>query len=531
MGACLSGVATSIEDERGVVNKLREKLPPKPTRKLIKQHLKFKSRAFRKTERVFKKNYPTFDETSQIDRLRKKEYSTLDKEGHTYLDYTGGGLYSESQLRAHYNLLRHGVFGNPHSSNPTSSAITALDEEARAQVLSYFHASADEYTVIFTANASNAIKLLAESYPFGPSGELLMLWDNHNSIQGVREFARKKGAKTTYVPITQPEMRADEDSLEAALESRSGKCDAPRLFAYPAQSNFTGTQHPLDWIDTAQANGWDVLLDAASYVPTNDLDLSRWHPDFVPISFYKMFGYPSGVGCLIARKATLTRLSRPWFAGGTVWGSSVQADGHVLLENNEAFEDGTLNYLSLPAVNIGLKHLMSIGVYNIHDRVICLTDWLLKSMLTMRHSNGQPAFVVYGPQTAEQRGGTIAFNIIDPLGNIVDERVVEKRANSHMISLRTGCFCNPGAGEAAFNLKRNRLIEAFNVQLENEMFRGKEKSFDDFLEDIDMVSGGGVRISLGLMSNFADVYRFMEFACTFLDNIPYVKDLTPRPHC
>ena len=63
-----------------------------------------------------------------------------------------------------------------------------------------------------------------------------------------------------------------------------------------------------------------MLLDAAAFVPTNRLDLSTLQPDFVPISFYKMFGYPTGVGALIARKRVLGKLHCPWFAGGTIMG-------------------------------------------------------------------------------------------------------------------------------------------------------------------------------------------------------------------
>jgi hypothetical protein len=37
-----------------------------------------------------------------------------------------------------------------------------------------------------------------------------------------------------------------------------------------------------------------VVLDAAAHAPTHSLDLSRTKPDFVTISFYKMFGYPTG---------------------------------------------------------------------------------------------------------------------------------------------------------------------------------------------------------------------------------------------
>ena len=50
------------------------------------------------------------------------------------------------------------------------------------------------------------------------------------------------------------------------------------LFAYPAQSNFSGVQHPLGWVRLAQAAGYDVLLDAAAFVPANRLDLARSSP-------------------------------------------------------------------------------------------------------------------------------------------------------------------------------------------------------------------------------------------------------------
>ena len=88
-----------------------------------------------------------------------------------------------------------------------------------------------------------------------------------------------------------------------------------------------------------------MLLDAAAFVPTNRLDLEAVQPDFVIVSFYKMFGYPTGVGCLLARHDALARLARPWFAGGTVNFATVQARAHLLSPGEAGFEDGTLNYL------------------------------------------------------------------------------------------------------------------------------------------------------------------------------------------
>src|SRR6266567_8376661 len=175
------------------------------------------SAAMHKAEQAFRQTYPTFDSTSSLDELRAREYARLDEPGHVYLDYTGGGLYAESQLREHFDLLRRGVFGNPHSLNPTSRASTELDERARAFVLEFFRADPGEYTVIFTSNATNALKLLGEAYPFQPSGQYLLLFDNHNSVNGIREFARARGATFTYLPVTSPELRVDESLLLSLL--------------------------------------------------------------------------------------------------------------------------------------------------------------------------------------------------------------------------------------------------------------------------------------------------------------------------
>jgi selenocysteine lyase/cysteine desulfurase len=177
------------------------------------------------------------------------------------------------------------------------------------------------------------------------------------------------------VPVVPPDLRADADELTRHL--RLARPGGHNLFAFPAQSNFSGVQHPLEWIAAAQAGGWDVLVDAASFVPSNRLDLSQWHPDFVDISFYKIFGYPTGVGCLLVRKTAASKLHRPWYSGGTITFSSVLAFDHYLTPGPAGFEDGTVNYLSLPAVEFGLRFIESIGIDLIHTRVMCLTGWLI----------------------------------------------------------------------------------------------------------------------------------------------------------
>ena len=214
---------------------------------------------------AFRRQYPTFDATRSLDALRATEYARLDAQEHVYLDYTGGGLHAECQVREHAELLCRHVFGNPHSTNPASQAMTNLVDGGRRSVLSYFHASPQEYVVIFTPNATGALKLVGESYPFAPGGRYLLQFDNHNSVNGIREFAHAKGASITYVPLEPPDLRVNEAHLRRLLaQAHPGQ---PHLFAYPAQSNVTGVQHPLDWIAHAQEQGWDVLVDWRGLCP------------------------------------------------------------------------------------------------------------------------------------------------------------------------------------------------------------------------------------------------------------------------
>jgi len=453
---------------------------------------------------AFLKSYPAYPTTHIIDDLRATEYARLDAGGHIYLDYTGGGLYAESQLRRHSRLLAEHVFGNPHSSNPTSQAATRLVEHAREYVLKFFNADPDEYLAIFTNNASGALKLIGESYPFS-NGRYLLTFDNHNSVNGIREFAHARGANVTYIPVALPDMRVDASQLSREL-SRPSK-NGHNLFAFPAQSNFSSVKHPLEWIEEAHQHGWDVILDAAAFVPTSQLDLSEVKPDFVPVSFYKMFGYPTGLGALIARKEALAKLHRPWFAGGTITVASVQGDKYYMADGASAFEDGTIDYLNIPAVEIGLKHIESIGYDVIHERDHALTGWLLSNLTQLKHSNGVPLVRVYGPTSSEGRGGAVTVNFYDKADKAFDHRYIEERANDVNISLRTGCFCNPGAGEVALQISRVELDVCFTQPTHEERL-----SIDDFRKCIDGKSSGAVRISVGMVTNFKDVQGFLAFA-------------------
>ncbi len=461
-------------------------------------------------ETEFRGRYPDFDPDGALTELRTTEYARLDQADHVYLDYTGGGLHAASQIEAQADLLRTSVLGNPHSNSPTSLASTSLVEETRRAVLGFFNASPGDYLCVFTANASAALRVVGESYRFGPKSTFALTSDNHNSVNGIREFARRNGAEVAYIPVTAPDLRLVRSVVNRMLRSVGG--DGPNLLAFPAQSNFSGVQHPLDMVDEAHDAGWDVLVDAAAFVPTNRLDLARIRPDFVSLSFYKMMGFPTGVGCLLVRRDRLDSLSRPWFAGGTVTIASVAGEGHYLRQDEAGFEDGTVDYLNLPAVQTGLRHIDRVGLESIHRRVDHLTEWLLGALGGLRHANGRPLVQIHGPRDSVDRGGTVAFSMHDRDGTPIDDVRVEQLANAANISLRTGCFCNPGAGEAAFGISAEQNRRWFGRDL--------PVTYAEFRARMRFEHGrfpSAIRVSVGIATNFADVHRLLCFVQGFLD--------------
>jgi selenocysteine lyase/cysteine desulfurase len=261
----------------------------------------------------------------------------------------------------------------------------------------------------------------------------------------------------------------------------------------------------------------------AAYLPTGALDFSIVQPEFMIMSFYKLFGYPTGVGCLVAKRSALTRLHRPWFSGGTIRAVTIAVQGHDMGFNECAFEDGTLNFLSIPDIIFGLDWIASIGLHVISLRVRCLTAWFLDRLSRLEHSNGNPMVILYGPSDTKERGGTITFNFLDIAGKIVDERLVAAESALARISLRTGCFCNPGAAENAFGLSASNL---------RGMSHAKGAPPDELLQIKGMSTGGAIRVSFGLVSNVSDMNRFFVWAeRTYQNRLTSNAGLSPREGC
>lgn len=132
------------------------------------------------------------------------------------------------------------------------------------------------------------------------------------------------GRGVVALPVFPEEV---EDRAAAEAQDDDGLCPTPHLFCYPAQSNFSGKKYPLSHVKGIQTRRlypacdhqgrWFVLLDAASHVSCSSLDLQDCPADFIPISFYKVFGFPTGLGALVVRNDAADILTKTYFGGGT----------------------------------------------------------------------------------------------------------------------------------------------------------------------------------------------------------------------
>ncbi|XP_033033839.1 molybdenum cofactor sulfurase isoform X2 [Trachypithecus francoisi] len=447
--------------------------------------------------------------------LRAREFGRL--AGTVYLDHAGATLFSQSQLESFTNDLMENTYGNPHSQNISSKLTYDTVEQVRYRILAHFHTTAEDYTVIFTSGSTAALKLVAEAFPWvsqGPESsgsQFCYLTDSHTSVVGMRNVTM--AINVTSTPVRPEDLWSVE---ERGASVSDPDCQLPHLFCYPAQSNFSGVRYPLSWIEEVKSGRlhpvstpgkWFVLLDAASYVSTSPLDLSAHQADFVPISFYKIFGFPTGLGALLVHNRAAPLLRKTYFGGGTASAYLAGEDFYIPRPSvAQRFEDGTISFLDVIALKHGFDTLERLtgGMENIKQHTFTLAQYTYVALSSLRYPNGAAVVRIYSDSefsSPEVQGPIINFNVLDDKGNIIGYSQVDKMASLYNIHLRTGCFCNTGACQR-------------HLGISNEMVRKNFQAGHVCGDNMDLIDGqptGSVRISFGYMSTLDDVQAFLRF--------------------
>ncbi|TVY30265.1 Molybdenum cofactor sulfurase [Lachnellula hyalina] len=444
-----------------------------------------------------------------IDTIRQREYPML-KEA-TYLDHSGTTLYAKSLVESFATSMIDGLYGNPHSGSASSILSTKNIDNVRLRVLQFVKADPEEFDVVFTANATAAIKIVTEGFRSRDKGfSYLYHRDAHTSLIGVRESASRGHCFTSDEAV--------EHWIESGDEAREESGEMPTLFAYPAQSNMNGRRLPLTWpgqVRKTKSNTY-TLLDVAAFVSSAKLDLSNLDeaPDFLSMSFYKIFGFPD-LGALIVRKPAGHMLSqRKYFGGGTVdLVTCLKEQCYIPKKEtiHQQLEDGTLPIHNILALNSAFD--VHTRLYGSMDQISKHTSTLARNLYqglsTLKHFNGQPVCIIYTDSPSsyggKEQGPTVALNIKDSNGQWVDNSEIEKIASIRNIHLRIGGVCNSGGIAHYLDISPSEMRE--NLAL------GQRCGINSL--GVGGKPTGIIRVSLGAMSNMTDVTTFIDFVSQF----------------
>ncbi|XP_063046924.1 molybdenum cofactor sulfurase isoform X2 [Engraulis encrasicolus] len=487
----------------------------------------------------FQEIWGVYGYDNDLPEMIEREFSRI--KGFTYLDHAGTTLFPESQIKAFYKDLTRNVYGNPHSHNPSSRLTHDTVEHVRYRVLEHFNTSPEEHTVIFTSGCTAALRLVADSFPWsstggddgGPGSLLCYLTDNHTSVVGIRGASSRLGVTCLPVSPHEVETRASHSpQVTPPAPAFTGEPSPHHLFCYPAQSNFSGRKYPLSYargIHTRRLypacdrpGRWLVLLDAAALVGCSGLDLRECPADFIPVSFYKMFGFPTGLGALLVRNEAAALLRKGYFGGGST-AAYLASDGDYFVPKSSVssrFEDGTINFLDIIAVHHGFEALHRLtggSMVCVQQHTFGLARYTYAMLSSLLHSNGRPLARIYCDNEFQEpatQGPILNLNLLDHHGEVVGYSQVDKLASLFNIHVRTGCFCNTGACQSFLGISN----QAVKDNLEAGHVCG---------DDIDLVDGrptGSVRVSFGYMSTFEDCQRFLTFVVNCFADKPFRVD-------
>ncbi|KAK1337756.1 LOW QUALITY PROTEIN: hypothetical protein QTO34_002389 [Cnephaeus nilssonii] len=436
--------------------------------------------------------------------LRAREFGRL--AGTVYLDHAGATLFPRASSGA--SLATSWKTFTNISSKLTQDTV----EQVRYRVLAHFRTSPEDYSVIFTAGSTAALKLVAEAFPWAPrgpesSGSLFCyLTDSHTSVVGMRTVAAARNA--TSIPVRPEDMRSAEKRGAAASDP---DCQLPHLFCYPAQSNFSGTRYPLSWVGEVTSGRRCPRARTGAVVRAAGRGLLREHlpagpvahqADFVSLSFYKIFGFPTGLGALLVHRRAAPLLRKTYFGGGTAAAYLAGEDFYI----PRPFEDGTIPFLDVIALKHGFDALERLtgGMENVQQHTFTLAQYTYTALRSLRYPSGAPVVRIYSDSafcSPEVQGPVINFNVLDANGCVVGYSQVEKMASLFNIQVRTGCFCNTGACQR-------------HLGISDEMVKKHLQAGHVCGDDVDLVDGqptGSVRISFGYMSTLEDAQAFLKF--------------------
>ncbi len=368
--------------------------------------------------------------------LVRKDFPILSREVHgvplIYLDSANSAQKPQVVIDAESDLYANHYANVARAVHTLGSEATTAYEDARDKVAAFLNAPRRE-EIIFTKNISEALNLLAysfsnastspgaEQFRLGPGDEIVVTeMEHHSNLVPWQLLAQRTGATFRWLPIDD-DGRLVESAIDEVINERT------KVVSFVYQSNALGTINPVKRIVArAKAVGAISIIDAAQAAPHLALDVQDLGADFLAFTGHKVYG-PTGIGVLWGRYDLLAAL--PPFLGGGEMIETVDMTGTTFAAPPHRFEAGTPMIAQAVALGAAIDYLSDLGLDNVAAYEHELVEHALAGLNTVE------GLTIIGPNTAKDRGATIAFTLdgIHPhdVAQLLDEKGIAVRAGHH----------------------------------------------------------------------------------------------------
>ncbi|KAG2392742.1 hypothetical protein C9374_011467 [Naegleria lovaniensis] len=490
---------------------------------------------------------------SEMEQLRDTYFS--DPSGVIHLDHAASTMYSTKCLKNVFEKLFHhtNLLSNPHSDGSFSANVTnQFIAESRQFVLKeIFNTSLKEYDLVFTLNASHSLKIISECFPMGVNSCVSYLKFSHNSLIGALRscVSNNEEFQNENESIHSDRVVVGNNLEEIRKRAKAWSESDHHLVGFAAECNSTGTKFDdfdiFPYLNKHHPNIY-TILDVSKHSSTNvSIDLSKYKPDFVAFSFYKWFGYPTGLGALLIRKMRVSNIDfRPrngYFSGGVVQVNTATAPFFTKYRTDSfhsMLENGTLPFLTICEMLFYLKEIQQMysqccnknsnseqNDTNSHSEKLFVPipfreifqiiekhcnhvqEYCANQLKNLCHYNGKIVVHIYNENNIGKTS-IINMNVFNSRGQMVGYSQVQEICSLNLFNIRTGCFCVPGACQQLFDISSEEMIDNFK--------RGGKICWDS---SMDVIPGsnkptGSVRLSFGYCSIRSDVDKFISLLRT-----------------
>lgn len=251
-------------------------------------------------------------------RIARKYYQIADD--HINLENGYYGIQPKPVLQAFQKNI---VIANEQAARFARKDYPGIAAAAKKELAAFLEVSEEE--IIITRNATEALNIAIQGYPFKLGDEVLVNQLDYFSMIETFRMMEKRGqlkVNTFDMPLL---PQSDDEIVEQYSKLIN---DKTKLILLTHVSNINGLIVPVAKIAAmAKARGIDTITDSAHALGQIKFSLPQLGSDFVGLNLHKWIGNPVGAGVLYIKKERIKEM-KPLFGDITAAESSINKLSH-----------------------------------------------------------------------------------------------------------------------------------------------------------------------------------------------------------